>query len=73
MTKAEKIRRTRLIRARLAQFNTVQHTTQKILVRKSGSNTIASDPDYAAMHYLLFAQKELNELVRLLREEGYGQ
>ena len=73
MTKTEKLRRSRLIRRKLALFNYLQDESTKAYVRYPGTNKVGSDPDYVAFNHLLFAQKELNSLVAELRAEGYGQ
>jgi hypothetical protein len=73
MTKTEKRRRARLVRARLARFNDLQNKDVRAYVRKPGTSKVGNDLDYVAFNHLLFAQKELNSLVSDLRAEGYGQ
>jgi hypothetical protein len=68
MTRTEKRKRARAIRAKLGRFVDLQDLALQEHVRGTGR-----DPDYVAMNSLLFAQKELNQLVSDLQEEGYGQ
>lgn len=68
MTKTDKRKRVRVIRAKLARFNDLQDND----LREHISSTRHTNPDYVAMNNLLFAQKELNHLVNELQEEGYG-
>lgn len=73
MTKTEKLRRARQVRARLARFVDLQDKDVQAYVREKGTKSVSSQPDYIAMNHLLMAQKELSDMVRLLREEGFGQ
>ena len=68
MTKTEMTRRARRVRAELARFNDLQTGHMRRFVTREWN----VKPDYSAMNHLLFAQKELNDLVRQLREERYG-
>jgi hypothetical protein len=70
MTKTERLRRARSVRAHLARFVDLQDESLRNSLR---DETPSRDPDYQAMNRLLNARHELAELVSELKEEGYGQ
>lgn len=69
MTKTEKVRQARSIRAHLARFTDLQESG----LREHVKSEWGRNPDYSAFNRLLLAQRELNALIAKLREEGYGQ
>lgn len=68
MTKTEKVNRARSIRSHLARFTDLQDTALQEHAKSQGVV-----PEHVAMKRLLSAQKELNELIEKLQQEGYGQ
>ena len=68
LTKTDKRKRVRAIRAKLARFNDLQDADMQEYLRDRGR-----DPAYTAMNALLFAYKELADLIDQLRAEGYGE
>jgi hypothetical protein len=69
MTKAEKLRRARIIRKHVAGFIDRQDNTLREHIRSEWRR----DPDYSAMNQLLNARNELTALIADLQKEGYGQ
>ena len=69
MTKAEKLKRARKVRAYLARFIDLQEKSLREFVRTEHGR----DPDYSALNSLLFARTELNNLIADLQRDGYGE
>lgn len=68
VTKAEKARRARVVRAHLARFIDLQ----KPYMREHVKREWGRDPDGAALTRLRLAQRELEALIGELEEEGRG-
>ncbi len=69
MTKTERLKQARSVRAHMARFVDLQESALQEHIRSQGDQ----GPEYRAMNALLAARRELNNLIDTLHGENYGQ